>query len=295
MTSQHGRAVKTKLDREHARLSLLVDSAPCLVLNSLVALESELRTCTTPEDLSPDDYFGLLLHLASLQIDAAARRTGRDALAVGMKWAEETNEAVDASTGTRAHASYSLANSILELHQIELTEFRKAPVTKASLKRAPFELAQRDQLSRVRRLLAEAGDADSLGPLERSRALCDLGNVLDESGRWVEAYEAYVDALAASPSNGNAAGNAAELLRRRLNTGHGLRGHYAAVYNKYAARAKALRPHTVTITVEARAVPGLAGVERCCAGRPGGSAVRVVHAGRRSRKGRHGWGCGGDD
>lgn len=253
MTSRRGRAVKAKLDREHGRLSALIDPAPALVLNSLVALEIELRTCITPDDLSPDDFFTLLLHVSSLQIDAAARRADRAGLELGMKWAEETNEAMAAPVGIRAHAGYNLANAILDLHQIDLIEFKKAPVTNASLKRAPFELAQRNQLRRVRRLLAEAGNADGLGPLERSRALCNLGNVLDESGRWVEAYEAYVDALTEFPSNGNAAGNAAELLRRRLNTGHGLRGHYAAVYNEYAARAKALRPHTVAIAGEAAA------------------------------------------
>src|SRR5690606_8739714 len=109
------------------------------------------------------------------------------------------------------------------------------------------------KLRQVRRLLAEAGHEVELGPLERSRALCNLGNVLDESGRWVEAYEAYVDSLVEFPSNGNAAGNAAELLRRRLATGRGLSGHYAAVYNDYATRAKALRRYTVAIAGEATA------------------------------------------
>ncbi len=252
MTSRHGRAVKAKLDREHARLSKLLISAPgpVLIVNALVSLEAELRTCTTPGDLSPDDFFALLLNLSSLQIDATAPRADRSGLELGMKWAEEVNEAVDAPMSTRARGGYNLANAILELHQIDLTEFKKAPVTNASLKRPPFELAQRNSLRRVRRLLAEAGQANGLEPLERSRALCNLGNVLDESGRWVEAYEAYVDALTEFPSNGNAAGNVAELLRRRLNTGHGLRGHYAAVYNQYAARAKMFRPYTVAIAGE---------------------------------------------
>ncbi|WP_157780419.1 LA2681 family HEPN domain-containing protein [Leifsonia xyli] len=84
----------------------------------------------------------------------------------------------------------------------------------------------------------------------RSLALCNLANILDESGRWVEAYEAYADALEEYPNNGNAAGNIAELIKRRLATGRGPGGHYAAVFNKYVDLAKRLRPHTVQIAGE---------------------------------------------
>jgi hypothetical protein len=253
MTSRHGGAVSAKLKKNHTRLAVLIDRAPGLVINSLGSLERELRTCVVPHDLSAAEYFALLLNISSLQIDAAARRADLEALDLGMRWAKEVNEAPGAPAGIIAQAGYNVANAIVELHQINLTEFRKAPVTNAGLRRAPFELAQRDKLRQVRRLLAEAGHEVELGPLERSRALCNLGNVLDESGRWVEAYEAYVDALVEFPSNGNAAGNAAELLRRRLATGRGLRGHYAAVYNDYATRAKALRRYTVAIAGEATA------------------------------------------
>jgi hypothetical protein len=82
-------------------------------------------------------------------------------------------------------------------------------------------------------------------------AWCNLANVLDDSGRWVEAYAAYLDALQADPTNGNAAGNIAYLLHRRLSQPIGLRGHMAAVYNHYVELAKSLRARTVQIAGEA--------------------------------------------
>ncbi|CAN5448569.1 hypothetical protein BH10ACT7_BH10ACT7_04270 [soil metagenome] len=84
----------------------------------------------------------------------------------------------------------------------------------------------------------------------RSRALCNLANELDLAGRWVEAYSAYADALEAEPTNGNAAGNRAMLLLQRLNTSPQQAGHIAAVYEKWARRAKELRSETVAIAGE---------------------------------------------
>ncbi len=84
----------------------------------------------------------------------------------------------------------------------------------------------------------------------RSRALCNLANELDLAGRWVEAYSAYADALEAEPTNGNAAGNRAMLLLQRLNASPQQAGHIAAVYEKWARRAKELRAETVAIAGE---------------------------------------------
>ncbi|WP_277959295.1 LA2681 family HEPN domain-containing protein [Frigoribacterium faeni] len=247
MTSRQGRTVKSKVGKECKRLSGVLVRAPGLVLKSLPDLERDLRGCSVPEDLGAEEFFALLLHLSSLQIDAAEDRHDMDALRLGVEWAQEVQESELAPAALRARAGYNLSNGILALHKQDLAEFQKAPVTKASMKRAPFELTQRDLLRQTRRLLAEAGHAEDLNPLDRSRALCNLGNVLDESGRWVEAYEAYVDALGEFSANGNAAGNAAELLRRRLASGRGPQGHYAALYNHYAIKAKELRLHTVAI------------------------------------------------
>jgi tetratricopeptide (TPR) repeat protein len=106
-----------------------------------------------------------------------------------------------------------------------------------------YRLAHLDGLREPQMLYRRIG-ADQLAPAEtRGMALCNLGNPLDDSGRWVEAYTAYADALAADPTNGNAAGNIAE-LRRRLGRRVDQRGHLAAVYDKYVATARSLRERT---------------------------------------------------
>lgn len=61
-----------------------------------------------------------------------------------------------------------------------------------------------------RRALAMTGDLDD--DESATKALTNLGNWLDGSGRWVEAYDAYLTALEREPDNGMAYGNAAELL-----------------------------------------------------------------------------------
>jgi hypothetical protein len=253
VTSRQGRRVKEALTRELVRLAPLADRSPALILASLNGLANELFALAVPEDLGPSDYYELQLRLSSLQIDSAARRRDRLALERGRDWAQQVHEADAAPSSVRTNAAFNLANALLDLHQLDLAEFREKPVTAASLRRAPFELTRRNELRLIRRLFAEVGHSEELGGLERSRALCNLGNVLDESGRWVEAYESYVDALLAFPQNGNAAGNAAELLRRRLDSMRGPGGHYAAVYNKYVALAQSLRPYTVALAGEATA------------------------------------------
>ena len=85
---------------------------------------------------------------------------------------------------------------------------------------------------------------------ERSRALCNLANELDNAGRWVEAYAAYADALEIDPLNGNAAGNRAQLLLHRLKTSPQQAGHIEAVYELWARQAKDLRAETVRIAGE---------------------------------------------
>lgn len=103
----------------------------------------------------------------------------------------------------------------------------------------------------ARRLWSEIARWKSTTPdSTRSRALCNLANTLDLAGRWVEAYSAYADALEAEPTNGNAAGNRAVLLLHRLRTSPQQAGHIAAVYEKWARRAKVLRAETVAIAGE---------------------------------------------
>jgi hypothetical protein len=162
---------------------------------------------------------------------------------------------------------YNIANGLSALYVMDLVTWRAA-----NPKGAPgsFALEDRDRLRQTRTLLAAAASAEHSDT--RGRALCNLGNTLNHSGRWVEAYQAYVDALTADPTNGNAAGNAAELLRVRAARGRGLSGHYAAVYEKYRLQAQKHRGRTVELAGEDTA-------RRWDALPPAGPSGHVAHGG----------------
>ena len=82
---------------------------------------------------------------------------------------------------------------------------------------------------------------------QQTRALTNLANTLSTSGRWLEAYERYVQAVQADPTNGNAAGNAALCLGRAIRSNLGPRGHLAAVYEKYRQIAQSNRARTIEL------------------------------------------------
>jgi LA2681-like HEPN len=89
---------------------------------------------------------------------------------------------------------------------------------------------------------AHGGDAD-----QKTRAATNLGNALSMSGRWLEAYERYAHAMRLDPTNGNAAGNAAQCLARAITCGLGPVGHLAAVYEKYRQIAINNRDRTIEL------------------------------------------------
>lgn len=102
-------------------------------------------------------------------------------------------------------------------------------------------------------MLEVVGSAPVADPHTRSAAYCNLANCLDHSGRWAEAYDFYLRALDADSSNGNAAGNLAQLLMNRVASGVGQTGHIAAVYDKYVKQAQSLREGTVSFAGEGTA------------------------------------------
>ena len=85
---------------------------------------------------------------------------------------------------------------------------------------------------------------------QQSAGWCNLGNEFDLSGRWLEAYDAYVAALAADPTNGNAAGNAAKLIRQIADARWGYGSQLHGLHDYYLAQAHALRDRTVQIAGE---------------------------------------------
>lgn len=95
---------------------------------------------------------------------------------------------------------------------------------------------------------AAVGDPDAEG-----RSLCNLANTLDNSGRWIEAYDNYVKALKADPTNGNAAGNAAVLIEWAINRGWDFEGHLCSLFDHYLSMAKDNRARTVEVAGESAA------------------------------------------
>jgi tetratricopeptide (TPR) repeat protein len=248
MESREGRQKFEQLTRDIGECSRWMWQ-PKVAMQKLDAIHTGLRELIFSESADPGKCMRMLLNLSSLQIDVASEAPDVDEINRGMAWAQDVLDGEKVDEGSKASAAYNLANALTSIHYLAWTEHRAKPETKAG-KRTPFRLTEREIVRRTRVLNARAANSSDLNGAARSTALCNLGNSLDESGRWVEAYHCYADALEADPNNGNAAGNAAELLRRRINLGHGLLGHYAAVYDFYLKKAKDLRRQTVAIAGE---------------------------------------------
>jgi tetratricopeptide (TPR) repeat protein len=248
LESREGRRKFEQLKRDFRECSRWMPQ-PRVAIRRLAAVYSGLEELIVSGSADAGQCMRMLLHLSSLQIDAACDVSDVNEIDRGMAWAQEVLDGENADEESKASAAYNLANGLTTVHYLAWTQHRAKPQTKAS-KRAPFRLKERETLRRTRVLNASVANNRALNGPARSTALCNLGNSLDESGRWVEAYQCYADAMEADPSNGNAAGNAAELLRRRINRGHGLLGHYGAVYDFYLKKAKDLRPQTVAIAGE---------------------------------------------
>ncbi|MEV8273581.1 LA2681 family HEPN domain-containing protein [Microbacterium sp. NPDC077184] len=204
---------------------------------------------------------------SSLLINLGALRANPDAVAAGIKCARDGLDRA-LFPGFGGQLKYNIANGLSALHDIDLAAWRAVEPTQP---RGTFALHDRDRLRTTRTLFAAVGHSNEPADV-RGRALCNLGNTLDHSGRWLEAYQAYVDSLAADPTNGNAAGNAAELLRVRAARGRGLSGHYAAVYDRYREQAQRNRARTVQLAGEVVA-------QRWDALPPSGSAGHASHDG----------------
>lgn len=104
-------------------------------------------------------------------------------------------------------------------------------------------LDSREMQREGRRALARAGSLDN--PADATQALTNLGNWLDSSGRWAEAFEIYQQAVAIDPTNGMAYGNAALLLLRRAHETPVHAAHLAGVAARYARLEREHRAQTL--------------------------------------------------
>ena len=193
--------------------------------------------------LSPPVRAFALTRAAGVMIDAADIADDRDALRAGMAVAENVSENPSFPDDLRVTATHFRANALGGLFASEMGDARDS---------GPIEMS--DALWKHRGLVHHArvlqlsvwASADASEVL-RSRAACNLANLLDDMGRWVEAYEWYQRALELDPSNGNAAGNIAVALNRVLAMGWASPGHVAALYNHYLELAQQLQEDTARI------------------------------------------------
>jgi tetratricopeptide (TPR) repeat protein len=104
--------------------------------------------------------------------------------------------------------AYNLANALSALAKLDGTKHPQSYLQTAGLR------------LESRALYGSAAMAfRKKSPKMATQCLTNVGNALDHAFRWIEAFEAYVEALSLYPENGVASGAAAEVLLRVSRTG----------------------------------------------------------------------------
>lgn len=182
----------------------------------------------------PDGAKAMLLFSASsIMINSGAALNDVENVMSGKLLAEKALAMTMEDKPLHFQCRYNVANATSLLCNQDL------PNIEAGATRVDWEpklivsrLKNQADLKEMRRAFFQIGQAVAADHRTRSAAYCNLGNVLDHARRWAEAYDFYLRALEFEPRNGNAAGNLAQLLYTRINTGIGQIGHIAAVYDK---------------------------------------------------------------
>lgn len=218
------------------------------------AREFVVSTFGDPPQLTDPIEAILLMNAAGAQINAASRLSDIEGLTSGEAWMTAVrNSGLLVHTDHLSNMLYNLANSRIEIADLLLSDAARACTDEDRMSAAVrSRWEQRDRLVDARfELSAAAALSDSLAA--RSASLCNLANTFDHSGRWIEAYDAYVRALEADPTNGNAAGNAAVLIGQAVSNGWDFEGHLCSLHDRYLALAKEHRDRTVAVAGEAAA------------------------------------------
>lgn len=206
-------------------------------------LFDELQELLLGDPSAATEYATAAFSASSAVLNFASDRGERRAAKLGIDIADWARS-LDIEHHLRRNLDYNAANGRSTRHRLQFD-------TSTPEARLESRLLDRDQLRDIRLLFAGVGYDHAVAGTLRGTALCNLANILDDSGRWVEAYQTYRDALQADPTNGNASGNAAELLRRRIYSGRGALGHYAVVHDELADHAIEHRDRTVELAGEA--------------------------------------------
>jgi len=225
---------------------LVLDDAPGGDLAGSVGEAVRISAAVTASSLPQKAKAALWFSASSVIINCGAGLDDVEAVNRGKKLAEQALAETSPDEPLHYQCRYNVANAINSLCDSGLP---KAATGRTRVDWEPELIDSRIEiridLQRVRREFFEIGSAQVADDHTRSSAYCNLGNILDHSGRWAEAYDFYLRALEVDATNGNAAGNLAQLLHTRIQTGIGQTGHIAAVYDKYVALAQALREGTL--------------------------------------------------
>lgn len=229
-----------------------VDDDPERVLALMKALVSDVFG-EIPQ-LADMREAAILMNAAGVVINAGNRASDGDALRIGETWMTAVVDSGRLSnTPFESSSLYNLANSRIGLADLNVgLACRESAVVDRAMLSVQSRFADRERLRLARRDLAEAAFL-AVDGRDRGMRLCNLANTLDHSGRWVEAYDAYVRALTADPDNGNAAGNAAVLIQRVISAGWDFEGHLCSLYDHYLNIAQANRAGTVDVAGESAA------------------------------------------
>jgi len=194
----------------------------------------------------------LLFMCSSIILNCAFELKDSSIINQGKELAERALSGTTPDEPLHYQCQYNVANAVTNLCDIGLPEAIPG-TTRATWEPQLIEnrIETRTDLQEARRRFFEVGSSATADHRTRSAAFCNLGNILDHSGRWAEAYDFFLRALEVDPRNGNAAGNLAQLLHTRIGTGIGQTGHIAAVYDKYVALAQELREGTLEFAAAA--------------------------------------------
>jgi len=251
------------LSEELHALAYRVDSAPTDVIDRLPGLVHGVYG-SGPLALEDRSAAAVLLRAAGILIDAAVRERVIPHLVLAEAWlVDVVNSHQLDETNSASEVLYFLSNAriaVADLHWAQAAEAARAaesqeatepaePAHDLRVVRAVARWDERGRLRASRRDLAWSAALTDDGGAAGMR-LCNLANTLDHSGRWIEAYDAYVGALAADPTNGNAAGNAAVLIERTIASGWDFEGHLCSLYDRYLSMAKSNRDRTIQVAGE---------------------------------------------
>lgn len=215
-------------------------------LTASIIRAAEVAGAVTASSLPEKAKAALLFSASSLVLNCAVDLGDSGAINQGKQFAEQSLVATSPDEPLHYQCRYNVANAITAL--CELNHPDAVPGgTRVDWEPLLIEARTktRAELQHARREFFEIGASEVADDRTRSAAYCNLGNLLDDSGRWAEAYDFYLRALETDPRNGNAAGNLAQLLHARIGTGIGQTGHMAAVFDKYVALAQELREGTL--------------------------------------------------